>query len=183
MSSPFHATHHVPVTEDSTTREKQLQVVTDFCSHLEKRTGRSTPPRCMLTDSETNEQIELPPQFFPVLRQAAEAMRRGQIATIIPRETEVTTQEAADYLGVSRSTIVRILQRGELPYVKINRHRRIRFTDLETYRNMKQQRQFEALADIPIDGHESETPDADHFRNIRKTVAAHHGATRQPTDS
>lgn len=53
---------------------------------------------------------------------------------MVRQDRLMTTQEAADYLGVSRPTIVRLLERGEIPFERINTHRRVAFDDLERYR-------------------------------------------------
>ena len=79
------------------------------------------------------EQVPLPDEVYRVLVEVVEAMREGKIITLVPRTQRLTTQEAADFLGVSRPTLVKLLENGKIPYDQPGRHRRIWLTDLLTY--------------------------------------------------
>jgi excisionase family DNA binding protein len=80
------------------------------------------------------EQLVLPPEVFEVLRGVVEAMAQGQAVTIAPVHQRLTTQEAADLLGVSRPTVVKLLESGEIPFEQPGRHRRVRLADVLAYR-------------------------------------------------
>ncbi|MFE5336578.1 MULTISPECIES: helix-turn-helix domain-containing protein [unclassified Isoptericola] len=88
--------------------------------------------------------VDLPPELFDLLREAVAAMAAGKAVTIAPHDTVMTTQEAADYLGVSRPTVVKLLEQGMVPFTKPNRHRRVRLADLVEYqeRTARQRRQL-----------------------------------------
>ena len=58
----------------------------------------------------------------------------GRGVTIIPTNRMLTTQEAADVLGVSRPTLVKVLESGDLRFSKVGRHRRVALGDLLAYR-------------------------------------------------
>lgn len=58
----------------------------------------------------------------------------------MPGEELLTTQEAADLLGVSRPTLIRLLDAGQIPYARPNRHRRLRLADVVAYRARMQAR-------------------------------------------
>ena len=76
---------------------------------------------------------ELPSEVFEVLREVLQAMSQGLAITIAPQHTVLTTGEAADLLGVSRPTLVRLLESGEIPFEQPGRHRRVRLADLIAY--------------------------------------------------
>lgn len=80
------------------------------------------------------EHLVLPPEVFEVLRDVVDAMAQGQAVTIAPVHQRLTTQEAADLLGVSRPTVVKLLESGEIPFEQPGRHRRVRLADVLAYR-------------------------------------------------
>jgi excisionase family DNA binding protein len=79
------------------------------------------------------EQAPLPEEVYQILVQVVEALREGKVITIVPRTQRLTTQEAADFLGISRPTLVKLLEQGQIPYDQPGRHRRILFSDLLAY--------------------------------------------------
>ncbi|MER5388387.1 excisionase family DNA-binding protein [Saccharopolyspora sp. NPDC002686] len=78
--------------------------------------------------------IDLPDELYDVLHDVVFALSRGLAITVAPRHTVLTTGEAAELLGVSRPTLVRLLESGEIPFEQPGRHRRIRLDDLLAYR-------------------------------------------------
>lgn len=91
------------------------------------------------------ERLELPPRVFEVLLGVVQAMARGQAVTIAPVEQRLTTQEAAELLGVSRPTLVKLLQAGEIPFEQPGRHRRVRLADILAYRDRASKERRAAL--------------------------------------
>ncbi|HWU30027.1 MAG TPA: excisionase family DNA-binding protein [Microbacterium sp.] len=85
------------------------------------------------------EQIPLPMEAYDVLRQVVSAMERGEAVSVEPIDRQLTTQQAATLLGVSRSTLVRLLDEDELPFERLgeSRHRRLRLHDVLAYRDRK----------------------------------------------
>lgn len=77
--------------------------------------------------------VALPAEVFEVLRGVIEAMSQGQAVVVAPVHQRLTTQEAADLLGMSRPTFVKLLDAGEIPYDRPRRHRRVRLDDLLAY--------------------------------------------------
>lgn len=82
-----------------------------------------------------------------ILAQAAE----GRGVSVVPSHAELTTQQAADMLNVSRPYVVNLLEAGDIPFRLVGKHRRIRFEDLEAYRLRSERTSREAadeLADL-----------------------------------
>ncbi|MFE4949067.1 excisionase family DNA-binding protein [Leifsonia sp. NPDC056665] len=83
------------------------------------------------------EQIALPLEAYEVLCQVVTAMQRGESVSVEPIDRQLTTQQAASLLGISRSTLVRLLDENELPFDRLgeSRHRRLRLHDVLAYRD------------------------------------------------
>jgi len=92
--------------------------------------------------------IELPKSVFRVLRQIVYHMMRGRAIFIVPENKELTTQEAAEILNVSRPYLVKLLEQGKIPFVKVGTHRRIRFSDLMNYKKLRDAERERGLDEI-----------------------------------
>ncbi len=121
--------------------------------------GGSIPPRYLVIGDGEGEQIELPAPLYRALVQVAEALAGGQAVTIAPRTTTLTTQEVADLLGVSRPTVVRLVERGDLPAERVGSRRRIVLADALDYRDRRRAAQYAMLAETVVDLDEEEAPD------------------------
>ncbi|MGH3438572.1 MAG: excisionase family DNA-binding protein, partial [Sciscionella sp.] len=79
--------------------------------------------------------IELPDELFTLLRDVVSSLSEGLAVTVAPQHTTLTTTEAAALLGVSRPTLVRLLEAGGIPYEQPSRHRKVRLTDVLAYQD------------------------------------------------
>ncbi len=76
----------------------------------------------------------LPRAAFRLLIEMLSQMARGNVVAVTPIQADLTTQQAAELLGVSRPHLVKLLEGGHLPFRKVGAHRRVLFSDLAAYR-------------------------------------------------
>lgn len=93
-------------------------------------------------------QLEIPNSIYRVLVAAVAAMAQGNAVSIVPVHHELTTQQAAVLLGVSRPHLVKLVDAGEIPHHKTGSHRRIYFEDLMRYRDMRDAQRAAALREL-----------------------------------
>lgn len=98
--------------------------------------------------NENGERIELPNALFRWMVQAVEQVRAGKAVFLIPENEQLTTQAAANMLGVSRPHLVKMLEAGELPFEKVGTHRRIRFGDVAAYMRKRSEQRRAALSKL-----------------------------------
>ena len=109
--------------------------------------GQSAEGHPYLTDP-AGRRLVVPEVIYDAFRDLLDALARGQAVTISCHGTELTTQQAADLLGVSRPTLIRLLDAGEIPSTRPNKHRRIKLADVEAYRQRRAVSRHEGLAAI-----------------------------------
>lgn len=105
--------------------------------------GHSEPAMLLGPDGE---QVPLPSEVYRVLRQVAEAMREGKAISIAPTGLRLTTQQAAESLGLSRPTLVKLLEEDSIPFGRPDRHRRVQLEDLINYQERRHTERRAALS-------------------------------------
>lgn len=98
--------------------------------------------------------IEIPESVYEALRRAVHVMARGDAVAIIPYNKQLTTQQAADFLNVSRPFLIKLLNGGTIPYSSVGKHRRIQFNDLVQYQVRRDADRRRRLAKITEIGRE-----------------------------
>ena len=97
-------------------------------------------------------EVTIPAPVLEALRQVAVAMARGQAVTVAPHDLELTTQEAADLLHVSRPHLITLLDRGDLPHHRTSEepgaHRRVLLEDVTAYRDQRRRTRREQLREL-----------------------------------
>lgn len=91
---------------------------------------------------------EIPPSALHALKLVADGMAHGLVLTLIPHGRELTTQEAADILHVSRPHLVKLLDEGAIPHHRVGTHRRVRIEDVLAYRAERARRRREQLREL-----------------------------------
>lgn len=107
---------------------------------------KSHTEKIQIRIQESREVIEIPLKAFLMLKSILNKMADGKAVTILSTDSELSTQEAADLLKVSRPYFVKLLESGKMPYKKIGTHRRVYLKDLLTYKNELQKQRRENLS-------------------------------------
>lgn len=124
-----------------------------------------------LSTADADPRLVIGDHTIPLSRSVADAlalviaaMHDGLAVTVAPQNLTLTTQEAADLLGVSRPTLVRLLESGRIPFEKVSRHRRVLLEDVLDYQERQRRQASEALSDM--------VADAQHFGDYDDDPAA-----------
>lgn len=110
--------------------------------------GRSAKARACRLLGPKGEEVELPEAVFYVLERVAAVLARGDSITVVPVGKELTTQQAADLVNVSRQYLVRLLDEGRIPYTKTGKHRRLRIDDVVAFKEKRDAERTNDLRDL-----------------------------------
>jgi len=110
-------------------------------------------------DEGPGERLVLPAPAVQLLKEILAELARGNTMTAYPIPSELTSQEAANLLGVSRPHLISLLDRHEIPYHKVGTHRRIALADRLEYSRKSQARRDAALAALAEIGQELNSDD------------------------
>ncbi len=94
------------------------------------------------------EVVELPKSIYDVIRRALPFLLQGDSVAIAPYHQELTTQEAANVLNVSRQYLVQLCDEGKIAYSKAGTHRRIPFGDLMEYKLIRDRARKQGLREM-----------------------------------
>jgi excisionase family DNA binding protein len=94
------------------------------------------------------EVIAIPGPAFLMLTDMLREMGKGNGMALIPVHAEVTTQQAADLLNVSRPFLIEQLEKGAIPFRKVGSHRRIFFRDVMAYKQRMDRNRLKALGEL-----------------------------------
>jgi excisionase family DNA binding protein len=115
---------------------------------LAPRIRSSAPLSLRVLDASKEETLRIPASAVKMLVRILEEMARGNAVTLIPVHAELTTQEAADMLNISRPSLIQLLDEGKIEYRKVGTHRRVRFEALMSYKRAADAERRAALAEL-----------------------------------
>jgi len=105
--------------------------------------------------SSDGEELDIPESVYALLVRIVSEMDQGNGVTVLPVHAELTTQQAAGLLNVSRPYLVRLLQDGEIPFHTVGRHRRIFVKDLLEYKERRDTRRRHLLEKMTREAQEA----------------------------
>lgn len=149
MGSPaLQATEPVmPAAEDIAQAQEAVRELARFVA-------RSPKAQLSIGDSSHRMHVVLPRPAVHLLQAILREMSEGNAITLIPVHTELTTQQAADLLNVSRPYLVSLLESGVIPHRKVGTRRRILFEHLMAYKRAEDAKREDALNELARQSHE-----------------------------
>ena len=106
------------------------------------------PLRLRMVDDPGKETVKIPASAVRMLIHILEEMALGNAVTLLPVHAELTTQEAADMLNISRPSLIQLLDEGKIEFRRVGTHRRVRFEGLMAYRRRADADRRAALAEL-----------------------------------
>jgi excisionase family DNA binding protein len=134
--------------EDQRIARQSISKIKGVLRKLRTASSRGVKIKIQETEESTGEYINIPKKAFSLLEAIITGMSEGKSITLIPSDSEVSTQQAADMLNVSRPHLVKLLESGKIPFKKVGSHRRILLEDLISYENGLKKNREEQLQNL-----------------------------------
>ena len=99
-----------------------------------RKLNRRTSACIRFVDDGEGETVSVPTSALRLFLHLLTEMSQGHSVTLVPTHAELTTQQAADILNVSRPYVVKLLDEGKIPSRAVGKYRRVRFDDLMAYK-------------------------------------------------
>lgn len=132
----------VPTAQEAAIAREASRMLAPFVDHLE------TLRFHVGEEKKSSHKLALPPYAIRLLLDLLTEMAAGNAVTLIPVHAQLTTQQAADVLNVSRPFLVGLLEEGKIPHLKVGTHRRILFEDLMRYKRETDKERQRALDEL-----------------------------------
>lgn len=141
MANPLRAEPVLPAAEEVAQAQEASRA-------LARLAAEAPTAKLSIEDSAHRMHVVLPPAAVQLLQDILREMSQGHAVTLIPVHAELTTQQAADLLNVSRPYLVSLLESGAIPYRKVGTRRRVLFQHLMAYKKAEDAKRLEALDEL-----------------------------------
>ena len=152
MNQPQLAMTPTALTKMTLPVEKEMQAAVQgqraMAAYLATRS--ETQHLQIFDDKNQAHQVEPPTTALRLLLDILAELAEGNAVKVVPIHAELTTQQAADLLNVSRPHLVKMLVEGRLPFHKTGKHRRVRFADLMQFKAHRDQASEDAMAELAL---------------------------------
>lgn len=108
----------------------------------------------LVENGQSGELLAVPVAAMHLFMQLLHEMAAGHAVTLVPTHTELTTQQAADLLNVSRPYLINLLEKGELPFRKVGAHRRVKVSNLLAYKQQVDTARLQVLEELTAQAQE-----------------------------
>jgi excisionase family DNA binding protein len=110
--------------------------------------------RIQLVDGKPGNEVSVPAAALKMFVHLLAEMGQGNAVTLIPTHAELTTQQAADLLNVSRPYVVKLLDEGKIPSRSVGKYRRVRFDDLMAFKRKDDEARAKVLDQLAAEAQE-----------------------------
>jgi excisionase family DNA binding protein len=137
----LHHLAYTPSEDDANLSKESSRILATYLS-------RNVHQIKIVEESGQEHEAIIPSAAYRLLVDVLTEMAQGNSVSLVPIHAELTTQEAADLLNVSRPFLIKQIEAGELPHHKVGKHRRINFNDLMVYKERVDRESSEALDEM-----------------------------------
>lgn len=132
--------------------DKDMSLAEESSRQLASYIGSTKEPTIQLIKKgKSSETILLPASALKLLIVILSQMAHGNAVTIMPVHAELTTQEAADLLNVSRPYLVKLLEEGKIPFRRVGSRRRVLAKDVLQYKKSIDKKRQDVLDELAIE--------------------------------
>ena len=139
----------LPTDQDAEAAQMAVDAVRSLVSER-----RPIMVRLRAPDAAEDVEVTLPGEALHLLIRVLTYMANGHAVTVLPVQAELTTQQAANLVGVSRPYLVRLLEEGKIPFHKVGTHRRVHAVDVMDYKARRTDESRELLDELTRDAQE-----------------------------
>jgi len=132
---------HIPTEEEAQISKESSRIFAAYVS--------SKVHQLKIVEDDGSEKVaKIPEAAYRLFVDILTQMAQRNAVTLIPIHAELTTQQAADLMNVSRPYLIKLMEAGEIAYCKVGRHRRVRFEDLMAYKTKVDASRQDALDEL-----------------------------------